>query len=688
MSYQVFARKYRPQTFADVLGQDHVVRTLRNAIAQNRLAHAYLFVGPRGTGKTSTARIFAKALCAKGGPTIDFDPNDELSIEIAEGRCMDVLEIDGASNNGVEQVRELRDNVKFAPTRCRYKIYYIDEVHMLTSGAFNALLKTLEEPPPHVKFIFATTEANKILPTIISRCQRFDLRRIPNAVIANHLLHIAQIEGVKLDEKAAYAIGKGAEGGMRDAQSMLDQLVAFCGEHITEQDVLDVFGFTSGESVAQLARSILESDTVGALRTVYDQNEAGKDLGRFLADLIQHVRTLLVQQADPEAAAEDQSPELMAEITAQSQMANTEQLLRIVDGLADVDARMRWASNKRLHFELGVIAAVQSLNEVSISDVIDALDTGNTGGLARQAPPPRSAPPPARRVSAPASTDYTPAPAPAPAPRAAAPASAAEPEPERPRESLRSMIFREDPPAAAPAPVPVPAAAPAPVRAPEPEPAPTPAAKAAEPAPAPVAAVRAPAPASAKPPAGELLDVAPSYAPANEAKFWQQLIDAVQQRRPLATSWLHSAVIQGIKGSTIKVAFPVSESFARDSLMRPAQTSFLETLAQEILGQSMKFELVLDPSLKAPDFSEMSLDIPDEPAPPAAKPVQAEVKLESKPAPAPAAAPAPKAEAPKAAAAPAPAEPAVGVDFYNDPLIQSAMTRFKAKLVPTQTPTV
>ena len=393
MSYQVFARKYRPKTFADVLGQDHVVRTLRNAIAQQRLAHAYLFVGPRGTGKTSTARIFAKALCAKNGPTIDFDPEDELSIEIAEGRCMDVLEIDGASNNGVEQVRELRDNVKYAPSRCRYKIYYIDEVHMLTTGAFNALLKTLEEPPAHVKFIFATTEPNKILPTIISRCQRFDLRRIPNAVIAKHLLHIAKLENVNLDEKAAYAIGKGAEGGMRDAQSRLDQLVAFCGGTITEQDVLDVFGFTSGESVAALARHILESDTVGALRAVYEQNEAGKELGRFLGDLIQHFRTLLVQQADPEAAAEDLSPEVAEEVVAQAQMANTEQLLRVVDGLADVDARMRWASNKRLHFELGVIAAVQSLNEVSISDVIDALDGGTSAGLPRQAPRPQIAPP-------------------------------------------------------------------------------------------------------------------------------------------------------------------------------------------------------------------------------------------------------------------------------------------------------
>ncbi len=699
MSYQVFARKYRPQTFADVLGQDHVVRTLRNAIAQNRLAHAYLFVGPRGTGKTSTARIFAKALCAKGGPTIDFDPNDELSIEIAEGRCMDVLEIDGASNNGVEQVRELRDNVKFAPTRCRYKIYYIDEVHMLTSGAFNALLKTLEEPPPHVKFIFATTEPNKILPTIISRCQRFDLRRIPNAIIANHLLHIANLEGVKLDDKAAYAIGKGAEGGMRDAQSMLDQLVAFCGERITEQDVLDVFGFTSGESVAQLARSILESDTVGALRTVYEQNEAGKDLGRFLADLIQHVRSLLVQQADPEAAAEDQSPELMAEIAAQSQMADTEQLLRIVDGLADVDARMRWASNKRLHFELGVIAAVQSLNEVSISDVIQAMDTGSAAGLARQAPAPRSAPPPVRRVSAPAATDYTPAPAPAaaPAPVARTAAPAPEPEPERPRESLRSMIFREEPPAAVAAPTSAPA--PATVRAPEPEPPPPPAsvAEAAEPAPAPVAAApaaRTPSvapPVSAKPPDGELLDIAPSYAPANEAKFWQQLMDTVQQRRPLFLSWLQPATILGIAGKKIKVGFPPSESFARDSLMRPAQMGFLESLAEELLGQPMKFEFVLDPSLKAPDFSEVNLNLLDEPATPAPKPVQAEAKLDLKapPAAAPKAAEAPKGAPPGPAPAPGetPGAPTADGDFYNDPLIQSAMTRFKAKLVPASVPT-
>ncbi|WP_395740194.1 DNA polymerase III subunit gamma/tau [Prosthecobacter sp.] len=656
MSYQVFARKYRPKTFADVLGQDHVVRTLRNAIAQQRLAHAYLFVGPRGTGKTSTARIFAKALCAKNGPTIDFDPEDELSLEIAEGRCMDVLEIDGASNNGVEQVRELRDNVKYAPTRCRYKIYYIDEVHMLTTGAFNALLKTLEEPPEHVKFIFATTEANKILPTIISRCQRFDLRRIPNAVIAKHLLHIAELEGVNLDEKAAYAIGKGAEGGMRDAQSMLDQLVAFCGEKITEQDVLDVFGFTSGESVAALARHILESDTVSALRAVYEQNEAGKELGRFLADLIQHFRTLLVQQADPEAAAEDLSPEVAEEVVAQAQMATTEQLLRVVDGLADVDARMRWASNKRLHFELGVIAAVQSLNEVSISDVIEALDSGSSEGLAKTAPRAAAAPP-RRVVTEPVRAATAPAPS--------------QPQP----------VLRESPPVSAPAAV---------VKTAEPEPPPP--VKAAEPEARPVA--RAPEPAVEKAPAPQPVAAAQVKVPSpvdepgelfSEDVFWSKLVGLVQTRRPLAVSWLQSATLLGIARNTIKVGFPPSESFARDSLMRPAQINFLEGLAQELTGQGMKFEFVLDPNLKAPAFADIDLGLLNEPPPaaapaPAPKPAEApKVEAKAAPQPEPAkAAPAAPPTASASAGAPTPPD-----DFYNDPLIQSAMVKFRAKLVST-----
>src|SRR3979409_473117 len=211
MAYQVIARKYRPQRFSEVVGQEHVTQTLSNAIEQKRIAHAYLFVGPRGTGKTTIARIFAKCLNCTDGPKVDFAEDDPRCQEITEGRSIDVLEIDGASNNGVEQVRELRETVKYAPASSKFKIYIIDEVHMLSTAAFNALLKTLEEPPAHVKFMFATTEAEKVLPTILSRCQRFDLRRIPAALISKHLEHIAKLEKVKIHNDAMYAMASGAE---------------------------------------------------------------------------------------------------------------------------------------------------------------------------------------------------------------------------------------------------------------------------------------------------------------------------------------------------------------------------------------------------------------------------------------------------------------------------------------------
>src|SRR5208282_3981744 len=232
--YQVIARKWRPQTFGDVVGQDHVVRTLRNAISRGRIAHAYLLVGPRGTGKTSIARIFAKALNCTGGPKADFDPNDPAVVAIAEGSHLDVIEIDGASNNSVEQVRDLRETSRYSPAQGKFKVYIIDEVHMLSTAAFNALLKTLEEPPPHVKFVFATTEVQKVLPTILSRCQRFDLRPIPSELIAGRLRSIAAAEKVKVDEAALACIARLADGGMRDAQSILDQMIAFCGGEIAE----------------------------------------------------------------------------------------------------------------------------------------------------------------------------------------------------------------------------------------------------------------------------------------------------------------------------------------------------------------------------------------------------------------------------------------------------------------------
>src|SRR5580765_6049807 len=258
MAYQVIARKYRPQRFSDVVGQEHVTQTLSNAIEQKRIAHAYLFCGPRGTGKTTIARIFAKCLNCTGGPRVDIDDSDPRCQEITEGRSLDVLEIDGASNNGVEQVRELRETCKYAPASSKFKIYIIDEVHMLSTAAFNALLKTLEEPPPHVKFFFATTDPEKVLPTILSRCQRFDLRRIPAALIVKHLAWSAQQEGVEIDDAALHAIARGADGGMRDAESTLDQLISFCDRKIVENDVLSMFGLAARGQLLELTDAVLD----------------------------------------------------------------------------------------------------------------------------------------------------------------------------------------------------------------------------------------------------------------------------------------------------------------------------------------------------------------------------------------------------------------------------------------------
>jgi len=373
VSYEVFARKYRPQTFDDLVGQAHVSRTLKNAVAQNRLAHAYLFVGPRGIGKTSTARILAKALNCEKGPTITPDGTCDNCREIAAGNSLDVLEIDGASNNGVEQVRELRDNVRYAPSKSRYKIYIIDEVHMLTTAAFNALLKTLEEPPPHVKFIFATTEPQKVLATIVSRCQRFDLHRIPAKLIADHLQFIAGKEKITLEPAAAHAIARGAEGGLRDAESMLDQLVAFCGEKIAETDVLNVFGFTSEQTVIDLTGKILGSETAAALDVLYEQCEAGKDMMRLMSDLISYLRDLLVFKAKPDALKEDVDPETQKALAGQSERIENDRLLDLIDQFAQAEGRMKWAPNKKLHFEVALIKAIQTLNQATLDEVIERL---------------------------------------------------------------------------------------------------------------------------------------------------------------------------------------------------------------------------------------------------------------------------------------------------------------------------
>ena len=382
MSYEVFARKYRPQTFDDLVGQAHVSRTLKNAVAQNRLAHAYLFVGPRGVGKTSTARILAKSLNCVKGPTVTPCGVCDNCKEIAAGNSLDVIEIDGASNNSVEDVRQLRENVRYAPAKGRYKIYLIDEVHMLSAAAFNALLKTLEEPPAHVKFIFATTEPQKVLPTILSRCQRFDLHRIPANLIAKHLQFIAGREKITLEPAAAHAIARGAEGGLRDAESMLDQLVAFCGEKIGESDVLDVFGFTSEQTVVDLTGRILRGETPGAIDLLHQQSEAGKDMMRLMSDLIAYLRDLLVFKVKPDALNEDVDPDVQKSLSAHAELVTTERLLELVDQFAAAENRMKWVPNKKLHFEVAIIKAIQSLGQATLDEVIENLNALRAGKAA------------------------------------------------------------------------------------------------------------------------------------------------------------------------------------------------------------------------------------------------------------------------------------------------------------------
>lgn len=388
MSYQVFARKYRPQTFDDLVGQTHVVRTLKNAIEQKRLAHAYLFVGPRGTGKTSTARILAKALNCIKGPTVTPCGVCDNCKEISGGNSLDVLELDAASNRGIDDVRELRDNVRYAPAKGKYKIYIIDEVHMLTKEAANALLKTLEEPPQHVIFCLATTEPEKLPITILSRCQRFDLHRIPANLIAQHLQFIAKKEKVKLELNAAHAIARGADGGLRDAESMLDQLVAFCGETIAESDVLNVFGFTSEQTVAEFTERILRGQPAEALAVLDEQMAAGKEMMTLMSDLITHLRDLLVFKVKPDALAEEVGSELQSSLGQEAALIETDRLLELIEQFAEAEGRMKWAPNKKLHFEVAVIKAIQTLGQVTLTDVIENLTALRGGGET----PVRSAP--------------------------------------------------------------------------------------------------------------------------------------------------------------------------------------------------------------------------------------------------------------------------------------------------------
>ena len=601
MSYLVLARKYRPSTFADIVGQDHVVRTLRNAIALGRVHHAFLFTGARGVGKTTTARVLARALNCEKGPTAEPCGVCAACTEIVSGASPDVIEIDGASNNGVDNVRELRETARYMPSRGRFKLYIIDEVHMLTTGAFNALLKTLEEPPPHVKFIFATTEPQKIPVTILSRCQRFDFRRVSVQQLVEHVKKITASESVSLSPSALTTVVREAQGSVRDALSLLDQVLSFAGNQADDAQVAQALGLVERETIVALAEALLARDGSRLLELVAEVDARGHDLSDVAGLLVEHVRDLMVVKVttEPVEAVLERSPGEVVALRAQADKATRPDLHRLFAGLVSVAEDVNRSAHPRVSLEMGLLRLLELEPAASLTDLLGRLDalaggappaSGGPGGGAR----PAAAPAPAARATS-AAPVAAPAPSrpstPAPGPRrdsAAAPASAAprrdsagsrpaSPDAMPPDDDEPPPLGELRPPRSAP-----PAAAAEPRAVAEPRPAP-----AARPAPEPIAT------------RGDKAVAAARATPRSDAAVpniaWARLVERVKVERPAIASVLEHAQVLRFGPDGVELGFP-ARTFYWESAKDPEVRALLARMLAEQFGQAVRLELsALDP---------------------------------------------------------------------------------------------
>jgi DNA polymerase-3 subunit gamma/tau len=531
MDYQVSARKYRPAAFQDVIGQPHVVQTLSNAITSKRIAHAFLFSGTRGVGKTTMARILAKALNCERGPTATPCDTCVNCREITQGTSVDVIEIDGASNTGVDDVREVRENVKFTPFHGQYRIYIIDEVHMLSTSAFNALLKTLEEPPAHVVFVFATTEIHKIPATILSRCQHYNFRRIPHAEIVQRLRFVAQQDGLALEDRSFSAIARASEGSMRDALSILDQAVAFAGKTVTHGGLETLLGTVPQEHVRAMIAAVIAKDGPAAVHIVAQVLDQGHDLRAYCADLVEYARHMLVAVVVP-AAQELRSlietpEEDLRQIVADARAFTVEQAQELFRILSQAEDALRLSAHPRFVLESAAIRAARLL----------------AGGSA-----------------APAAT-ATPAPARQTAPSVAPASPGRPPSGQNPAAALRPA---------------------------------TPAKSVSTPAAPPATAALRPAPpkASAQPAIAKPVQAPPAPPPPPLQLDWAQVVEHVSGRHPNIGAFLESGTLVAIEGNQLLVGYPATASVARSMMEKPDNQRLVADLCAELAGRPARLKIV------------------------------------------------------------------------------------------------